>query len=139
MNQTELFRKLGAPLANARRSWGSVRPDGAVFLRVWQDRKRKHDGSWYMQVTQQEEFGEEPADLGYRERLEHLSLVRAGAPCYMVMCLAKDTSAVPRQTQSFNKEEVFVGGTVLDLDGDTWIQLADRVSIRTASESGKAH
>ena len=38
MSQTNLFAKLGAPLANPRWSWGAIRTtDGAVFSRVWQD------------------------------------------------------------------------------------------------------
>ncbi len=37
MSITAMFENLGAPLANSRWSWGGVRQDGAVVLRVWQN------------------------------------------------------------------------------------------------------
>ncbi|KAB0520533.1 hypothetical protein F7R20_27610 [Pseudomonas brassicacearum subsp. brassicacearum] len=40
---TQFFAALKAPLHMMRRSWGAVRDDGAVFLRVWQDRCETHD------------------------------------------------------------------------------------------------
>jgi hypothetical protein len=127
MTQTEMFKRLGAPLSNSRWSWGAVRSeDGAVFLRVWQDRKRKHDGHWFMMVTHREKYAGDEDNRGYQERLEHMSRVRAGAQCFMVMCLAADISAAPRKIQSFNSSEVFVGGRVIELDGDTWVEMVDR-------------
>jgi hypothetical protein len=41
MGPKALFEKLGAPLKNTVWSWGGVRADGAIFLRVWEDEKRK--------------------------------------------------------------------------------------------------
>ncbi len=135
MTQTELFKKLGAPLASVGRSWGAIRPsDGAVFLRVWQDRKQKLDGCWYMRLTDREADRHETTSFGLQERLKHVELVRQGAPCYLVMCLAKDPDATPRETQSFNSREVFVGGEVVEIEGDFWVQIAERVSIRSVLE-----
>ena len=86
MTQTQLFKSLGAPLANSRWSWGSVRSsDNAV----------------------------------------------------MVMCLAEDVTAVLRTIKSFNKDEVFVGGEVIDLNGDTWVQRAGRKPV--AEVKGHIH
>jgi hypothetical protein len=34
---TRFFDDLGAPLTNMQWSWGAVRSDGAVFVRVWED------------------------------------------------------------------------------------------------------
>jgi hypothetical protein len=127
MTQTDMFKRLGAPLSNSRWSWGAVRPeDGAVFLRVWQDRKKKHNGRWFMMVTHHEKYVGDEGNLGYQERLEHVAKIRAGAQCFMVMCLAKDISAAPRKVQSFNRNEVFVGGGVIELEGDTWVEMVDR-------------
>ena len=130
MTQTQLFKYLGAPLANSRWSWGSVRlQDGAVFLRVWQDRKRKHEGSWYMMVTHHEKYLGKEDNLGYQERLEHVAKIRDGARCFMIMCLAEDVDAVPRKIQSFNSNEIFVGGKFVELDGDAWVEMVARKPI----------
>ncbi|MCY1397506.1 hypothetical protein D9M71_125140 [compost metagenome] len=130
MTQTDLFKLLGAPLANSRWSWGGIRAeDGAVFLRVWQDRKRKHDGHWYMMVTHHEKYAGNEENLGYKERLDHVERIRKGAPCYMVMCCAEDESATPRKVKSFNSDEVFVGGYVVELNGDTCVEMVERRSV----------
>jgi hypothetical protein len=42
----------------------------------------------------------------------------------MVMCLAEDVNAAPRKIRSFNSDEVFVGGRVIELNGDTWVEMA---------------
>jgi hypothetical protein len=39
----------------------------------------------------------------------------------MVMCQAEDVEAVPRSIKSFNRNELFVGGELLELDGDTLV------------------
>lgn len=133
ISQVELFRRLDAPLHNIRWSWGSVRAaDGAVFLRVWQDRMIKRDGRLFFMVTHHEKYLGREEDLGYQERLSHVAKVRAGARCYMVMCLAEDVSAVPRKIKSFNRCELFVGGRVLELNGDTWVEMADRIPVAAA-------
>lgn len=97
MSQAELFETLGAPLKNVRWSWGGVRKsDGAVFLRVWQDGTKKINGKRYIWISVENPLGN---DLGENERMDHLKLVQAGHPCYLVMCQAVDTSAAPRAIQ----------------------------------------
>lgn len=128
MSQAELFETLGAPLKNVRWSWGGVRKsDGAVFLRVWQDGTKKINGKRYIWISVENPLGN---DLGENERMDHLKLVQAGHPCYLVMCQAVDTSAAPRAIQSFNRTEVFeTGDTILD-DGHYWIEIRGRVNVR---------
>jgi hypothetical protein len=58
MSLSTFFTKLGAPLANVRWSWGSVRPDGSVVLRVWQDRTKKLDDKLCVQLTHLEKYGD---------------------------------------------------------------------------------
>ncbi len=123
---TEFFHRLGAPLANSRWSWGGVRPDGAVFLRVWQDRTRQIDGKPHAMLTHHSKYADSPQNLGYQERLRQVELIQSGAPCFLVMCRAKDPKAAPRAIASFNVGEVFVGGASREVDGDTWIELAGR-------------
>lgn len=131
MTQSEFFKCLGAPLANSRWSWGGSREDGAVVLRVWQDRKRKHDGRWYMMLTHHSKYQHALDNLGYRERNEHVARVRSGSACYMVMCRAVDVTATPRKVLSFDQKDVFVGGALIDLEGDVWIEMTSRIPAST--------
>ncbi|OGQ59724.1 MAG: hypothetical protein A3J24_08735 [Deltaproteobacteria bacterium RIFCSPLOWO2_02_FULL_53_8] len=124
---TQFFTALGAPLRMVRQSWGAVRADGAVFLRVWQDRCEKHDGIRYVQLTHLEKYGGGSSNFGYTERRGHVDLIWEGAPCYLVMCLAKDPEASPRDIKSFNGDTVFVGGVLNQFDGEWWIELAGKI------------
>jgi len=127
MTLTNLFEYLGAPLVNQRWSWGGVRDDGSVVLRVWQDRKTSIDGDTYMMLTHHQKYVDRQDSLGYRERLKHVDMVRGGAKYYMVMCQAKDVVTTPREIQSFNDRDIFVGGDVQELGGDVWIQVRARI------------
>jgi len=137
MSMSEYFRRLGAPLVNHMWSWGAVRAsDGAVFLRVWQDREQKIDGRWYTMLTHHEKFEDDPGNLGWQERLSHVELVRQGAKCYLVMCEAKDVSASPRSVRSFNDRELFIGGKCVEIDGDWWIERVGRLPAREVMATG---
>ena len=131
MSISSFFSKLGAPLKNVRWSWGAVRDgDGAVFLRVWQDRKFVDDERVpVMQITDHEKYANAPYKPGWEERLKHIELVRKGAKCYLVMCRAKDPNVSPREIAGWNKREVFVGGELREVKGDTWIEAIRRVPI----------
>jgi len=130
MNRTELFRKLGATLKNTRWSWGAVRKDGTVILSVWEDQTRKHKGSDYVRVARQKR--QKPKLPGPLERLEHVDMVQCNAPCLLIMCKAKDVNDSSRQIESFNENEVFVGGKIIELDGDLWIQMVRPKSFQSA-------
>lgn len=131
MSITGLFSKLDAPLVNSRWSWGSVRAtDGVVILRVWQDKKTRLNDHWYMMITHHDKHKGEINNLGYKERNKQVELVKSGAPCYMIMCQAVDIKAVPRKIKSFNKNDIFIGGKTIEKDGDTWIEMLDRVPVK---------
>jgi hypothetical protein len=127
MGHAEIFDRLGAPLHNVRWSWGSVRADGSVVLRVWQDEDRRVDGATYMRLTHHRAFQDRLDDRGYRERLRHVELLRIGAPCTLVMCRAKDVHASPRTIDPSSRPRVFTGGPLVDLEDDTWIRLGASV------------
>lgn len=130
VNQTALFASLGAPLVNSRWSWGAVRPaDGAVFLRVWQDRMRTHDGQQFVQITHHARYGDNSSNPGYRERVRHVDRVREGSACYLVMCEAVDPFARPRKVRRFNDAEVFPGGHLTQMDGEWWVEILPGVPI----------
>ena len=130
MSVTNFFKNLGAPLKNTRWSWGAVRgADGAVFLRVWQDRKFIENKAVFMMLTHHEKYADDSQNLGYQERLAHVRLVENGADCFMIMCLAEDPEASPRKIKSYNSKELFVGGELREKDGDVWIRVEKRIPV----------
>lgn len=131
MTQTQFFEWLGAPLNNVRWSWGAVRSDGTVFLRVWQDETLKHAGRRFMRATKHEVFIDDQANLGYQERLRHIDLVRGGAETYLIMCEANPALLPEREIKDFDSDDLFLAGEVLDLDGNAWLELRSRVPART--------
>lgn len=130
MNLTEFFAFLGAALVNSRWSWGAVRQgDGAVFLRVWQDEWQRIGRLRAVRITANREFADHPENLGYAERLRQVELIRAGNPSFMIMCLAQDEDANPRVIRNFNNADLFVGGQLIEHDGDIWLEVVRRVPV----------
>jgi hypothetical protein len=126
-----LFARLGAPLQDLRRSWGGVCADGTVILRVWQDETGRVDGKRCVQITNHEFFQGKGPSFGYEERNRHIEHIRGGAKCFMVMCEQKIPACTPREIHQFNGNELFVGGALLDHDGETWIEWVNRVPVQT--------
>jgi hypothetical protein len=123
MSLSRFFERLGAPLANNRWSWGARRAsDGAVFMRVWQNEKLLEGGRQYFLILGDSDENAPSPRLGYKERLRHIEAARAGAPCYLVVCIARDTEAVPRQIAHFDPDRVFVGGPIVRKDRGLWIE-----------------
>lgn len=132
MSLSELFNRIGAPLHNKRWSWGSVREkDGAVFLRVWQDETKLFNDKRFMRITANDYFqNNDPNNLGYQERLNQIQQIRGGAKCYMIVCIAQDTNAVPRAIKSFNGNEIFEGGELITEAGDVWLEFGKRLPVQ---------
>lgn len=131
MSIKNLFESLGAPLANHMWSWGSVRADdGIVFLRVWKDEYIIIEDKTFMRLTNNESSqNNNPPNLGYAERLHHVSLVESGATSFMVMCEPKDKKAVPREIKDFDRRQLRLGGQVLEVNGDKWLELKSSVDV----------
>jgi len=128
-----LFARLGAPLRNVRYSWGGVRPDGTVILRVWQDETGKIDGKRCVQITNHEFFQGKSPNLGYEERNRQIELIRSGASCWMIMCEQVQPPRVPREIYQFNGNELFVGGALVDHEGETWIEWVHRIPVQSVT------
>ncbi|WP_440615259.1 hypothetical protein [Cysteiniphilum sp. 6C5] len=134
MSLSKLFEKIKAPLKNNRWSWGGIRNDGIVCLRIWQDEKEKLDDKrLFFRLTNHQKYIDRQDDLGYKERLKHIELILSGAEVYLIMCKAKDGDAVPRSIESYNKKDLFVGGDIADFDGDKWIEMHRRIPISEIS------
>jgi hypothetical protein len=130
MSISAFFEKLGAPLQNPRWSWGAIRKsDGAVFLRVWQDRKTVQNKSLFMMITHHCKYALRADNLGYQERLRHVERMREGAPCFMIMCCAVDPEGSPRKIKSYNESDIFVGGDLMEVCGDTWVLVVKRAPV----------
>lgn len=130
MSITELFSSLGAPLIAMRWSWGAVHAkNGAVFLRVWQDECQKIDGRNVVRITDNLLLASASDRPGYSERLRHIDLIRQGSASFMIMCLAEDIKADPRKIRSFNGKEIFVGGVIIDHNGESWLEYVRKVPI----------
>ncbi len=130
MTITQLFKKLGAPRKNHIWSWGAVRDDGTVFLQVWEDQTRRHEGTIFVRLTRFNRYTTGELNNGRRERLGHIKLIEGGAQSYLVMCEAKDVDARPREIKAISSDELFTGGRTIDLDGECWIEVGARVPIR---------
>lgn len=131
MTQTQFFEWLGAPLSNTRWSWGSVRGDNVIFLRAWQDETIKHNGMCMMRITRHSAFIDDKTNLGYQERLSHIELIRMGYECYVVMCEPVLEKLPTRVIKDFNSDEVFKTGTLVEIDGDVWIELLTRIPAKS--------
>jgi hypothetical protein len=149
MSISSLFKRLGAPLANNRWSWGAHRPsDGAVFLRVWQDLKFIDEGGRIHMLVANHSEGDGTTNLGADERVRQIERIRAGASCFMVMCVAHDVDVEARTIQDFDESDIFVGGNIVETpadfrfprqtsartkflakDGATWIPVEERKSV----------
>lgn len=130
MSITEFFKKVGAPLKNSRWSWGAIREDGSVVLRVWQERKKRINEKWYMLIINYDKYKDNKSHPGYKERVEQIDLIKKGAECYMVMCLAKNKDTFPREIQSYNRDDLFVGGELYEDNNGVYIELKGRTSAR---------
>src|SRR5690348_14329833 len=112
MSLTDLFQSFGAPLANSRWSWGSVRPDGTVFLRVWTDEMQSADGCRYVRLINRRAYEDLADNLGFAERCEHVNLLANGSPGYAVLCRAAEPRARSREIVSFDDKTVFRLGPI---------------------------
>jgi hypothetical protein len=130
MSLSDLFARFGAPLANTRWAWGSVKPDGTVFLRVWTDEMKTVDGRRYVRLINRQAYEGADDNLGYAERCEHVRMLINGAPGYAVLCRAAEPRARSREIVSFDAQTVFRLGGLAVYDGDEWAEVVERVPVR---------
>lgn len=123
MSISAYFASLGAPLRNIRWSWGAVHPNGDVYLRVWEDEFRTVHGQRCARLTNREfyrQYGRRHP--GNEERLEHIRLIRNGAPSFCIVCRMANPNAKSRTIRSFNR--TLVRGVRLHLFmDDDWLEV----------------
>lgn len=89
MSRYALFKRLGAPLSQPY-TWGAVSRSGDVYLSVWEHDVKKRGGKKVVRVLAYNA----PDRHGhpYQEREAHIQMIRSGADCYCVMCVADPSS-----------------------------------------------
>jgi hypothetical protein len=130
MSLSDLFQSLGAPLSNTRWSWGSLRADGTVFLRVWTDEMQSADGRRYVRLINRRAYEDAPENLGFAERCQHVDMLLKGATGYAILCGAAEPRARSREIVSFDGKTLFRLGPVRLFDGDEWAEVVDRVPLK---------
>ena len=130
MSRSKLFEKLGAPLKNARWSWGAISESGNVYLAIWTDQFHGIKEKSFVRLTDNKASGSKPRNLGYLERLKHVALISKGTKSYCVLCTVKNELESPRRMRDFNREELLVGGELIKHNGDWWLEDRGREPIR---------
>ena len=130
----EIFDYLGAPLKNQRTSWGSVKDDGTIFLRVWIDEKKKVDGKWQWRLTKYRCFLQDKRNsVGWKERLTHIESIKNGIKCFLVVVNpTKDPKDIAdcadrelgfaMQDRGYRLENLYE-----DEEGDYWAEVGDPI------------
>lgn len=93
MSMTEMFKRLGAPLANSRWSWGGVDEQGRVIMRVWEHQRSGAVGGFQLFKLLDENDARRCSSPGLNERKRHIDMVRNGALFGLLVVKAKDPDA----------------------------------------------
>lgn len=119
---------LGAQLRNIRWSWGAVdRLSHRVFLRIWKDGSKRKNGKEYFHIARDVPLGRSP---GFKERHEHVALIRNGAEGYGIICVAVDAGATEaRRIKSFDDQVLVRLGKITEDGGDTWAEVIGRIAV----------
>ena len=96
---------------------------------MWGDQRENINGKLFVRVTHHKRFEDDPENFGYKERLKHVALIGDGARSYCIQCDAKDPSAKPREIDDFDAKSVFIGGELIDHEGDSWLELTERPKV----------
>jgi hypothetical protein len=94
---------------------------------VWQGEGQKIEGRYFTRISSNAFYlANEPTNLGYMERSRHIELIRRGAKSYMIMCRGRDIEGSPTEIVGFDDSELFVGGDLIEIDGESWLQRVGR-------------
>ena len=119
---------LGAPLCNARWSWGAIdHTTNRVFLRVWEDEIGPvPDGERILVAKDKPRLRRH----GVNERHRHLDLIRKGAMGFGVVCTSVDPETTGRRKiRSFDKTTLLQLGTLTKENGRTYAHIDARVPV----------
>ena len=81
-------------------------------------------------MTHKVKFINNQSHPGYRERLRHVDKIKSGYNSFMVICTAEDPNVLPRTFVGYERGYISVGGKIINIDGDDWLEEKDRVDLR---------
>jgi hypothetical protein len=109
-------------------SWGAVREsDRTIFLRVWQEGYKKIDNSRCVWVCDTDGSNQ---TLGGNERRRQVELIKDGYRAFMIMCKSEDGNC--EKVIDFDQEQLFVGGKLIEVDGQMYLEYLGRIDVREA-------
>lgn len=123
---------LGAPLKNARWSWGAINPrTQQVFLRVWDDERETEDGIDRVHILGP---GWRRHSAGLPERQRHVELLKGGAEAFGVLCVTRTPGARgSRRIKQFDHQSVLRFGPLIENRGNVYATIAGVVSVEAIS------
>ena len=127
---TEMFQYCNSLLKNTRWSWGAVSENNDIFLRVWENELAIIEDKRFYRVTHLAVYKDKMSQPGIRERLDHVGRIRSGAASYMIKCRAKNPKAIPREFKDFDVSHIGVGGKLINIEGDNWLQQKDIINLK---------
>jgi len=132
MSISAFFKKLQAPLVNVQWSWGGVGVNNDQVLRVWARELIKLNGKQYMFIDFEEGETAYPKNQirGARERGRQLQAIKDGALGVFVICHAHDWNADSWSIKDWNAKTVFIGSSLVTVDGSVYCELAQRVDVK---------
>ena len=138
MSQSAFFNKIGAPLKNVNWSWGSVNLDKkTVYLKVWQDEMKRFDNKQFYPIVKDVD-SYAPSNLGLKERMQHIELIKAGYACYLIMCRYTGDIKDKKRISTFNESMLFKSGEIIEAEGSIWIEYVTPVPVSSLSGSTAA-
>ncbi|MGG6345216.1 HNH endonuclease [Stenotrophomonas indicatrix] len=117
-----------APVANDRWSWGSVdETQRRVFLRVWRDDIKQHNGLEIIRVLAQQHTNRH----GWAERQRHLELINSGYDAYAIVCVKGGTPTT--SIGSFESGHLSWLSALANIEGDLYMTLGSTVAVSSLS------
>ena len=130
---SDVFKQVGVTLVNPQWSWGGVTDDlDVLFLRIWTDQSKKFDGKLYARITdyKKRKAEEGKINLGWKERLEHLELMKEGITTYCIKCKENDKDSTSGRIRDYDDTICLVGGDLMMQGGDYWLEIVGSEKIR---------
>ena len=135
MSQSAFFNKLGAPLKNVNWSWGSVNMDKkTVYMKVWQD-EIKQFGDKHFCLIVKDVNNYAPSNLGFKERMQHIEMIKSGYACYLIMCRYTGDIKDKKRISTFNESMLFKSGEIIEAEGSIWIEYVTPVPVSSLGGS----
>ena len=125
----DFFKKLGAPLKNPQWSWGAFHPEkNRLFLKVWTD-EVIHENGRYFHILLKGEHRQPTTQLGAKERLAQIDMIKQGVQPYLVMCSCESNKSNTRKIKKVNQNNVFQAGEIIEKDGHLWIESLQPIAV----------